>query len=139
MIGTSLQNLFTSLPTYVYFLIGRILTVHYRSFVTINYRQSMLELDQFNRSYYFLNRKFGLILLVVVVYNFILTITASYFLIRSLISNQAVFILWDSFQIVENLTKIVFICYTAERQIESAVISIYISIKYDKPFNARFF
>ena len=122
MVGTALQNLFTSLATYFYFLVGRILTAEYQFFVAMDHRQSMRKLNRLNRSYRLLNREFGLILLVVVFSCFITTITASYFLIRSLIANQPILVLWDIFQIAENLTKIVVISYTADQQIESVVI-----------------
>ena len=125
MIGTALQNLFTSLAAYLYFFVGCILTTHYRSFVTKDHDQSMRELDRLNQSYHFVTRKFGPVLLMVVLQSFISTITSSYFLIRSLMANQTVFFLWDAFQFTENLTKIVVICYTADKQLESLVFYLF--------------
>ena len=119
--GSAIQNLFSSLPICLYFLLGRLLIANYQSFAKFDQEHSMQQLDRLIRFYGLLNHRFGFALLAVTFSCFSSTITSSFFVIRSLVANQPVVVLWNVFQIVENMAKVVLICYTADRQLESVV------------------
>ncbi len=109
----SLYSFFTWSSVTLYLFFGHILLYRYR-----NAWYSMGHLRNLDGALYSLHQVFGSILLTVCCSGIGSMITSSYYLIRSVLDDRKAFVfIWNAFQIIESLSKVVLICWMADRLI----------------------
>jgi len=113
IIGYTLYSFFTWSSIALYLFFGHILLAQYR-----DASHSMDHLTNLDGALYSLHRILGPILLYVCCSGIGSMITSSYFLIRSILDARKTFVfIWNTFQIIESLSKVVLICWMADRLI----------------------
>ena len=114
MICYSLYSFFTWSSVTLYLFFGHILLNCYR----LQVLYSMEYLRSLDMTLHSLHKLFGPILLSVCCSGILSMITSSYFLIRCIFDGSHAFVfVWDVIEITESLTKVVLICWMADRLI----------------------